>query len=45
MGRLEYTLPLSLLTPSPQSFMIVVQKYNIFSYLPMELRFLLTTDF
>jgi hypothetical protein len=49
MGRLESTLPLPLLTPSPQSFkvstkvlhsfMIVVQRYSIFVYLPMKLRF------
>jgi hypothetical protein len=49
MGRLESTLPLPLLTPSPQSFkvstnvlhsfMIVVQRYCIFVYLPTKLRF------
>lgn len=38
MGRLESTLPLPLLTPSPQSFKIVVQRYYIFVYLPTKLR-------
>lgn len=40
MSRLEYTLPLSLLTPSPQSFKIVVQRYYIFVYLTKKLRFI-----